>query len=164
MNGNVIHRPLPIEDPKWNGTSIVISEKDIRSPIFDEKDKKQNWVPIKISSNTNPIIHNISLIGIPIGDDISKKEVVIPIANYHTVPGNSKVIIVPRPADELYDLSKKFDLFLDVHNPVGKSRLPITVMPKKLLDDQTIILWIILPIAVVVVFASLIVLIFKAYR
>ena len=95
--------------------------------------------------------------------DFSKKEVVIPIVNYHTVPGNSKVIIVSRPADELYDLSEKFDLFLDVHNPVGKSRLPITVMPKKLLNDQTIVLWIILPIALVVVFASLIVLIFKAY-
>ena len=165
LKGNVIHRPLPLEDPKWNGSAYVISEDDINLPIFGEKGKGQNFVAMKISSNTNPTVHNISLVGVPHGEGAPKKEVLIlPNVKYHELPDSPGTIVVFRPSEELYNLSEKYNLFLDVHNPVGNSRLPVKMMPKRLIKDQVSILWIILPTALVIVLIALLVLVFKAYR
>ena len=165
LNGNVIHRPLPLEDPKWNGSAYVISEDDVHLPIFGENGKEQNFVAMKISSNTEPTIHNISLVGIPHGEGASKKEMMIlPNIKYHELQDKPGTIVVFRPSKELYNLSEKYDLFLDVHNPVGKSRLPVKLMPKRLIKDQVSILWILLPSALAVVIIALLVLVFKAYR
>ena len=163
LKGNVIHRPLPFEDSKWNGSAFVITEDDVHPPIFDEKAKKQSFVAMKIYSNTDPALHNVSLVARPHGDVTSSNEVQI-ASTYHNVPHNPGVIVVARPSEELYNLSEKFDLFLDAYNPVGKSRLPIKVMPKRFINDQEIVLWIILPAGLIIVLIALSVLIFKAYR
>merc|ERR1712079_363977 len=164
LNGNVIHRPLALEDPKWNGSAYVITEDDVHLPIFGENGKEQNFVAMKISSNTEPTIHNISLVGIPHGEGPSKKEMMIlPNIKYHELQDKPGTIVVFRPSKELYNLSEKYDLFLDVHNPVGKSRLPVKLMPKRLIKDQVSILWILLPSALAVVIIALLVLVFKAY-
>ena len=163
LKGNVIHRPLPFVDEKWNGSAFVITEKDIHLPIFGDKDKKPSFVAMKIYSNTDPAIHKVFLTAIPHDDVTSQNEERI-ISTYHHVPDRQGVIVVARPSEELYNLSEKYDLFLEAHNPVGKSKLPIKVIPKRLMDDETMILWIILPTSLVIVLIAISVLVLKAYR
>ena len=118
---------------------------------------------MKIYSNTDPALNNVSLVARPHGDVKSSDEIQI-VSTFHNVPGSPGVIVVARPSEELYNLSEKYDLFLDAYNPVGKSRLPIKVMPKRFINDQEIILWIILPIGLIIVLIAISVLVFKAYR
>merc|ERR1719283_676521 len=84
LKGNIIHRPLPFEDSKWNGSAFVITEDDVHPPIFDEKAKKQSFVAMKIYSNTDPALNNVSLVARPHGDVKSSDEIKI-VSIFHNV-------------------------------------------------------------------------------
>jgi len=170
LNGKILHPPLPHEDPKWNGSAFVISKENSHAPIFNEDGKKDYFVPLKILSNTAPILYNASLIGIPLESSLAiSEEEIFSNLTYYFGTNNPNMVTIARPLKELYNLSKDYNLILEVHNPVGKRRFPLILdstnnTPNSEIKQEKIILWILLPCALGIVLVALLVLIFKAYR
>ena len=170
MNGNTLHPPLPHEDPKWNGSAFVISKENSHAPIFNEDGTKGYFVPLKIVSNTVPIVYNTSLIGIPFDPDSieTKEKEIFSNLTYYFGTNNPNLVTITRPLNELYNLSRDYNLVLEVHNPVGIGRFPLILepmnnKPENEIRNEKVILWILLPCASGIVLLALTVLFYKAY-
>ena len=148
----------------------MIFNEHSHAPIFTADGNNENFVPLQILSNTVPILDKALLIGVPRDIYQSKKGIEI-LANLTYYVGTDKpnVITIARPLSQLQNLSQDYQLSLEIHNILGGSRFPLILKSNansfsKNIEDREVIIWIVVPCALVAVLIALGVLVFKSYR
>ena len=172
MHGNILHKPLPNNDPKWNGTAFVITTDigNAKNLIVKNNTGRDYYVSLIILSNAVSDLHTASLVGILRDDSFSTGNVeILRNLSYFVRSDKSKTIYVTIPMDDLNKLSRNYNLILEVNNAVGRSQFPLVITSDNdrspdNIEDRDIVLWILLPFSLVIVVTAICILICKAYR
>ena len=164
LHGNILHRPLLY--PYSNQTEITISKGSDQHPIFEKDSTEESFVAISVSSNENSVIKNASLFGTLRDEEEENEDVILlPNLNFMTRTKQPNLTSIVISLDQLHNFSKVYDLELEIQNGVGSSRFPIKLdLEEQDVKDQDIILFMLLPSALVVVLIALGSLVLIAYR